>query len=57
MQAVQIPGRVSRGEILPNGEFMENFAALADGSATTNMAKRFYPEWFKDAILKWESNK
>lgn len=48
---VQAAGRVSRGEIEPDGSYLLNYCALADGSATTPQARRFYPDWFNEAIL------
>lgn len=47
----QATGRVSRGEQDEKGNWMLNVAALADGSATTGAAMRFYPAWFKEAIV------
>jgi Rad3-related DNA helicase len=46
----QATGRVSRGEQDLNGNWLLNTSALADGSATTGAAMRFYPKWFKEAI-------
>lgn len=50
----QATGRVSRGEQDKNGNWMLNTAALADGSALTGPAKRFYPKWFLEAIIPWK---
>jgi Rad3-related DNA helicase len=50
----QACGRVSRGEILPNGEPLLNVALLADGSATTKPALSYYPKWFSESISKWQ---
>jgi Rad3-related DNA helicase len=49
---VQSIGRVSRGE-RENGEWLLNVAAIADGSALTPTAMRYYPEYFKEAIREW----
>lgn len=47
----QVAGRVSRGMIDPEtGEYYKNIACLADESATTSLALRYYPEWFVKAI-------
>lgn len=51
---VQMCGRVSRGEVHDNGKFLYNGALLADGSATTFYAKKYYPRWFAEAIQKWD---
>ena len=46
----QAAGRVSRGALDEYGQPFKNFAALADGSAMTKTAQKYYPVWFKDAI-------
>lgn len=46
----QAAGRVSRGMLDENGDPFSNFAALADGSAMTKTALKYYPLWFRDAI-------
>ena len=48
----QATGRVTRGEKDENGDYVLNVAALADGSATSNLAKSQYPAWMKQAICK-----
>jgi Rad3-related DNA helicase len=48
----QICGRVSRGEVQPDGVPLLNVAALADGSATSSYAKRYYPSWFRESIVE-----
>jgi Rad3-related DNA helicase len=48
---VQACGRVSRAEQDENGNWLPNYAAIADGSATTKMAMRYFGEWFKEAII------
>lgn len=47
----QATGRVTRGEQDADGNWLLNVSALADGSAMTNAAKRFYPKWFREAIV------
>jgi Rad3-related DNA helicase len=47
---VQAAGRVSRGEKDSKGDFLLNIAAIADGQATTNLAKSYYPKWFNEAL-------
>lgn len=49
---VQASGRVSRGEIDKNGDYLLNTVALADGSATSKNALNYYPQWFKEAIIR-----
>lgn len=46
----QAAGRVSRGKLDEYGDPFSNFAALADGSATTKTAYKYFPLWFKSAI-------
>ena len=48
----QSAGRVSRGEVDSNGDWVTNYAALADGSCTSAFAMHNYPRWFKDAIVR-----
>lgn len=48
----QACGRVSRGETGETGGWIPNFAAIADGSATTNKAFKHYPKWFQDSIIR-----
>lgn len=50
----QAIGRVARGETDEKGNYLLNIGALADGSSTTSSAMRFYPSWFKNALVKWE---
>jgi Rad3-related DNA helicase len=50
---VQATGRVSRGEKNEDGSLMLNVAALADGSATSPIAKRSFPMWFNESIVRW----
>lgn len=51
----QMCGRVSRGEIdKETGEPLLNVSALADGSATSSMAMKYYPEWFRESIVSWK---
>ena len=47
---VQACGRVTRGTLDEHGEYILKHAALADGSALTKAALRYYPKWFKDAL-------
>ena len=47
---VQACGRVTRGDRV-NGEYQLNVAALADGSAVTPSAIRYFPNWFKEAMI------
>ena len=49
---VQACGRVSRGESDSNNGYLLNVAAIADGSATTNLALKYYPKWFAEAFVK-----
>jgi Rad3-related DNA helicase len=51
---VQATGRVSRGEKNDDGSFMLNVGAIADGSATSPMAKGSYPGWYKESIVGWK---
>jgi Rad3-related DNA helicase len=48
---VQACGRVSRAEKDVNGNWLPNYAAIADGSATTRTAMRYYPDWYKEALI------
>jgi len=48
---VQACGRVARGERNEDGEWISNFAVLADGSAMTKRALKFYDEDFMEAIV------
>lgn len=50
---MQADGRVKRGDKESDGSWQYNVSAIADGSATTDTAMRFYSGWFKDAILKY----
>ncbi len=50
MHVPQACGRVTRGEQYENGEYWYNVGMLADGSATTGSAMRYYPGWFTEAI-------
>jgi len=49
---IQACGRASRGERTDNGNYIANFCALADGSATTKTAYKYFPSWFSKAIVK-----
>lgn len=53
MAVPQACGRVSRGEVEENGNWSLNVAALADGSATTKMAMKYYSPWFREALVPW----
>lgn len=53
MNVPQACGRVSRGELDDTDDFVLNVAALADGSATSPSAFRYYPSWFTNSILKF----
>jgi Rad3-related DNA helicase len=46
----QACGRVTRATKEKNGEWRLNVAAIADGSAMTGVAKKYYPEFFKSAL-------
>jgi Rad3-related DNA helicase len=48
---VQACGRVSRAEKDLGGNWLPNYAAIADGSASTKMAMRYYGEWFREGIV------
>lgn len=50
---IQAVGRVSRGEVMDNGDFLLNVAAIADGSAVSPGAMSTYSEWFKEAFVRW----
>lgn len=50
-QVVQACGRISRAEQDGNGSWLPNYAALADGSAITKTALRYYGNWFKEALV------
>jgi len=50
MHVPQACGRVTRGETYQDGTFWYNVSLLADGSATTGSALRYYPDWFTEAI-------
>jgi hypothetical protein len=50
---VQATGRVSRGELDNDGDFMLNIGAIADGSALSSIARSNYPRWFNEAIVQW----
>lgn len=52
---MQATGRVTRGEKLNNGEYLKNIGVLADGSATSFLARRYYSQWFKDAIKEYNN--
>jgi len=47
---MQATGRVTRGIRDDDGEYYLNRAALADGSAITASAMRYYSEWFREAM-------
>jgi Rad3-related DNA helicase len=47
---MQASGRVSRGEVDENGEYLLNVAMIADGSALTKTAMRAYSPWFVEAM-------
>ncbi len=47
---MQACGRISRGEKDYQGFWLYNYAALADGSAMTKTAIKYYGDWFNDAI-------
>jgi len=49
---MQACGRVSRGETNTDGSWMSNYAALADASAYTAKALKFYSPWFKEAMRR-----
>lgn len=49
-QVMQLSGRVTRGQTDENGEFLTNWCAIADGSAVTNRAMKYYSPWFKEAM-------
>lgn len=51
-QVPQACGRITRAIRDADGEYYLKACALADGSATTRTAMRYYPEWFKKAIEK-----
>jgi len=53
-RVMQASGRVTRGIRNDEGDYLLNRAALADGSALTTSAYRYYSKWFKDAIGKVE---
>lgn len=46
----QACGRVSRATKTEDGEWRLNIASIADRSATTPIAKRYYPKFFRDAM-------
>ena len=46
----QAAGRVSRGEVDVIEDWIPNFVAIADESAMTKTAMRYYGQWFIDAI-------
>lgn len=48
---IQACGRVSRAEKDEKGNWIPNFAAIADGSCMSKWALREYPKWFRDAII------
>lgn len=49
---MQACGRVSRGEYNEEtDEWIPNYSAIADGSALSPMAMKYYGEWFKDAMI------
>jgi Rad3-related DNA helicase len=50
VSVVQACGRVSRGEKDEQGNWLPNYALLADGSAVTQTALKYYPDWFKEAM-------
>lgn len=49
---VQASGRVSRGELEDDNDFMLNISAFADGSCTSPSIMSFYPKWYKEAIIE-----
>jgi len=51
----QACGRVSRGEVKENGDYLLNVGAIADGSGTTGKAHQNYPNWFREAIVPWKA--
>jgi Rad3-related DNA helicase len=51
---VQATGRVARGELEEDGDFMLNIGCLSDGSCTTPVAMSNYSSWYKEAIVKWK---
>lgn len=48
---MQACGRVSRGTVDESGDWLPNYAALADGSATTKTAQKYYGSWFRNAFI------
>jgi len=48
---VQACGRVTRGDRGEDGEYTLNVAALADGSCTAPAALRYFPLWFREAMV------
>jgi len=46
----QACGRVTRATKEENGEWRLNVAAVADGSTTTGIAKKYYPKFFREAL-------
>ncbi len=46
----QACGRVTRATKEDSGEWRLNVAAVADGSATTKIAKKYYPHFFREAL-------
>jgi len=50
----QMCGRVTRAHRDSFGSFYFKIAALADGSALTRTAMRYYPSWFREAIVRYD---
>lgn len=48
---MQACGRCSRGEKDEYGDWLPNYAALADGSAVTKTAMKYYSSWFLEAMI------
>jgi len=46
----QAAGRVNRGTLQDNGEYLTNWTAIADGSALSPLALKYYPTYFLNAI-------
>lgn len=51
----QLMGRPMRGEKNPDGTYLYNVGAIADGSATTPFAKMNYPDYFKITPYDWST--
>ena len=48
---MQAAGRCSRGEKDEFDDWLPNYVALADGSATTKTAMKYYGDWFKKSFI------